>query len=216
MRLEYDNAITPNSDGSYTINLGGRLDVLLDSNDQDFTLEFIVNSQIQGNWNAIVELIGPYNINVQNASYSSYYKLYLNKEYLMQAYTTSLATDVYYKISRVEGILTFYIELLGTSNIYSQSMTCTDNISSIYIGNWNHENRVIGYIKDVKFNEKVTYSYLNKDGLKQVWKNIKNYHETYMNGYYSKEEVDELIDNISIEGVSVKAIPLSTIEEICV
>lgn len=34
---------------------------------------------------------------------------------------------------------------------------------------------------------------------------------------YTKDEVDELIDNISIEGgVSVKAIALSTIEEICV
>lgn len=41
--------------------------------------------------------------------------------------------------------------------------------------------------------------------------------KTDLTNYYSKEEVDKLIDNISIEGgVSVKAIPLPTIEEICV
>lgn len=41
--------------------------------------------------------------------------------------------------------------------------------------------------------------------------------KTELTNYYNKEEVDKLISNISIEGgVSVKAIPLSTIEEICV
>lgn len=41
--------------------------------------------------------------------------------------------------------------------------------------------------------------------------------KTDLTNYYSKEEVDKLIDNISIkDSVSVKAIPLSTIEEICV
>lgn len=151
MELQYDSAITPNGDNSYTINLGGRLDVLLDASEQDFTLEFTINSQIKTNWNTLVEVIGPSNINIQNSGYSNYYKLVMGSTYDMGAYSTTLTTDVYYRISRVDGIITIYIKLLGTNNTYYHSKSCTDYISSIYIGNYNHENKITGYIKDIKF-----------------------------------------------------------------
>lgn len=70
--------------------------------------------------------------------------------------------------------------------------------------------------------------YLDYTGLSYFYSKLKTTNETAISealselnqnltNYYNKEEVDKLISNISIEGgVSVKAIPLSTIEEICV
>lgn len=41
-----------------------------------------------------------------------------------------------------------------------------------------------------------TKNYLDKEGLRQVWQRIKDYHEASLSNYYTKEEVDALISSI--------------------
>lgn len=113
-----------------------------------------------------------------------------------------------FKLVRSGSNLSFYED--GTL------ISTTTNLSSkpLYFGwylwfgglNGNYQTNFI--LQDYKLEGEIyddANKYLNKEGLKQVWKNIKDYHEASLSNYYTKEEVDALINSILTANTSANS-----------
>lgn len=162
MKLVFNEGITRNGN-NFTIGSNGRLDVHLDSTDQDFTLEFELQTTLVDRWNSPVGIVGPStNYNIQNAGYTAYNCVYWDGNRTnITAYTTS--KKAYYLIKKEGANLSLFLRL-ETGETYTFNAECLQDVTSIQIGNWQQENRVTGSITNLNFlNHKFKKYYFKAD-----------------------------------------------------